>query len=177
MISFRISAQVPQWQVKGGSIEKAVRSAIRRIFNGLKQDINRKVKERYTVKGGEVKSTIRTYVSGLSGYLESTGKPIGLEKFQIRPKKRPRRMPATGTFAQVVRGQGDYLRQAWIRNGRVYERRTRKRFPIKRFYGPSEPGMLSSLPMSSFIESKINERLNKNLDHEIAAAVLGFLDG
>ena len=151
-----------------GNLERAVKSAIRRTFAGLKRDIGQKIKQRYTLASSNVTRTLQTRISGLSGTLTSTGAKIPVEKFRVKPRRRLKRQPAGGVFAENVRGQGGFIRRAFLqKSGGVYERTGRARFPIKRIKGPSAPSMLSSIPVSSFIEQKIEERLNKNLMHEI----------
>lgn len=148
-------------------LERAIRSGLKRTVNGLKKDIGTKVKQRYTIASGAVTKTIKTRASGLTAELTSRGNVNPLERFKINPKKRLKRQPPGGVFAENVRGQGGYLRHAFIKGKGVYERTTAKRFPIKKFYGPSAPGMMNSLPMSSFILKRVAERLDVNINHEL----------
>lgn len=159
-----------------GAMERAGRSAVRRTMKGGRQDAARKIAQRYTIRTGLVISTIRTRLSGMVGEMKSSGSRHPMEKFQIRPKRRPRIMPAGGVHALIVRGQGGMLPHAFLqRNGGVYERVSASRFPLRRLYSPSSPGMLAVPPVSSYIVTKMEERLGINLEHEARAVLGGFL--
>lgn len=150
-------------------LDRAIRSAVRRTLRGGKKDAGTKVKQRYTIKAGEVIRTIRLKQSGFSGSMTSSGSRNPLKKFMIRPRSRPRKMPAGGVFAMNVIGQGGQIRRAFLmRSGNVFERVGRSRYPIKPITGPAAPGMLSSPPVSSFIVAHMSQRLAINLDHELA---------
>ena len=151
-----------------GKIPRAVGSAIRRTLRGGRKDAGTKIKERYTINAGHVTRTIRTQVAGFSGSMKSSGGRNPLSRFHLRPKSRPRIMPAGGVFVQNVRGQGGNLAHAFLqRNGEPYEREGRSRYPIKRITGPSAPGMMSSPPVSSYLLDKMQRRLQINLEHEL----------
>lgn len=157
-------------------LRRAVRSAIERTLRGAKKDAGSKVKSRYTINAGHVIETIRLKNSGLSGEMTSKGGRNKLSLFKLRPSARPRRMPAGGVFVQNVKGQGGYLRRGFLqRNGEPYERVSTSRYPLRRFSGPSAPGMLSSPPVSSFIVANMRERLEINLAHELSAVAGGFI--
>ena len=159
-----------------GALEKAGANAVRRTLKGGRQDAARKIAQRYTSSVSLVTKTIQTRASSLHGEMGSSGSRNPMEKFKINPKKRPRVMPPNGVFAQIVRGQGGNIRRAFLqKNGGVYERVGRERFPLRRFYSPSAPGMLAVPPVSSYIVQKMEERLGVNLEHAMQAVVGGFL--
>lgn len=157
-------------------LRRALRIAVNRTLKGAQKDAGTKIKERYTINAGHVTSTIRLKSSGLSGAMTSTGGRNKLSRFLLRPKSRPRRMPSGGVFVQNVKGQGGYLRRGFLqRNGEPYERVGTARFPIRRFTGPSAPGMLSSPPVSSYIVAHMRERLEINVMHSLNAIAGGFI--
>ena len=157
-------------------LRRAVRSAINRTLRGAKKDAGSKIKQRYTINAGHVTRTIRTKASGLSGAMTSTGGRNKLSLFLLRPKSRPRKMPAGGVFVQNVRGQGGNLRHAFLmRNGEPYERTTSARFPIQRKTGPAAPQMIGSPKVAPYIVANMSQRLQINLEHELAATMGGFL--
>lgn len=159
-----------------GGVEKAGADAVRRTIRGGRKDAAQKIKERYTIPYGVVMKTLKTRSSGLHGEMGSSGSRNPMEKFKITPKKRPRAMPPGGVFAQIVRGQGGNIRRAFLqKNGSVYERVGRERFPLRRFYSPSAPGMISSPKVSSYIVDKMQERLTKSLNHAMQAILSGYL--
>ena len=156
-------------------LEKAGRRAVQRTLRGGKQDAARKVAQRYTIKTGKVTSTIRTRQSGLSGVMSSKGARNMLKEFILRPRTRPRKMPAGGVYVQNVRGQGGNLLHAFLqKGGGVFEREGRSRYPIRHLTGPSAPQMLGNPIVGPHIESKMFQRLQVNLDHELNAVLGGF---
>lgn len=159
--------------VDEGKLRRALRSAVMRTLRGAKKDAGTKIKQRYTIAASEVTRTIRLKASGLSGSMTSSGPRNSLSKFILRPKSRPRKMPAGGVYVQNVRGQGGQIRRAFIqKNGQPYERVGVPRFPIKRLTGPAAPQMLGSPHVAPFIVRKMEERIGINIEHEVAA--LGF---
>lgn len=159
-----------------GGLERAANSAIRRTLKGGRQDAGRKIAQRYTSPASLITKTILTKINGLTGEMTSKGSRNPIERFKINPKSRPRKMPPGGVYAQIVRGQGGNIRRAFLqKNGGVYERVGTSRFPLRRFYSPAAPQMLSVPPVSSFIVQKMEQRLGKNLEHEMNAVLGGFL--
>ena len=141
-----------------------------RTLKGAKKDAGTKVKQRYTIAAGKVTSSIKLKCSGLSGSMTSSGGRNKLPSFILRPKSRPKRPPAGGVYAQVVRGQGGQIPHAFIqKNGQPYERTTPRRFPIKRLTTVSNPGMLSNPHVAPFIVRKMEQRIGINVEHEVAA--------
>lgn len=158
-----------------GGVERAASRAIKRTLRGGRAEISRKVRERYTIKAGEILKSLRTKVSGLSGEITSTGRHIALHRFNIRPRKRPRKMPRGGVFAQVIKGGGGMLPHAFVMpQGQVAERVNKARLPVKTLQGPSAPQMVGNLNIAPQIQAKMGERLGINFAHEAAAVLGGF---
>jgi len=156
----------------GGNLERGISSAIRRSLTAVKKEIGIKIKHRYTIAAGAVTRTITIKSSGMSGELRSSGGKNPLERFKIKPRRRLKKPPAGGVFAENVRGEGGYIRRGFLqKNGGVYERLSKARFPLKKFSGPSAPGMLSSTPVSTFVIAKLEEKLAKNLQQVLGAAI------
>lgn len=181
MITIRIDpppdlkAKIQRLAMIPGALERGAKNAVRRTLRGGKQDASRKIAQRYTIKAGEVIKTIRLKQSGVSGEMSSRGGRNPLKKFHLRPRSRPRKMPPGGVFVQNVRGQGGNIRRGFLqRSGNVYERVGRPRFPIKQLKGPSAPGMLGNPIVGPYIEGKMFQRLQVNLDHELSAILGGF---
>ena len=162
--------------VDEGKLRRAIRSAVLRTLRGARRDAGTKIKQRYTIAAGRVTRTIKLRAMGLGGEMSSSGSRNKLSNFVLRPRSRPKRMPAGGVFVMNVRGQGGNIRHAFLqRNGEPYERTTRKRFPIRRLSGPSAPGMLSNPHVAPFIVARMEERLGVNLEHEIGAVLGGWM--
>lgn len=181
MITIRIEpppdleAKIQRLSMTPGALERAAKRAVGRTLRGGKKDAGTKVKQRYTINAGEVIRTIKLKQSGLNGEMTSRGSRNPLKKFNLRPRKRPRKMPAGGVFVQNVRGQGGNLLHAFLqKSGNVYERVGRPRFPIRHLKGPSAPGMLGNPHVGPHIENKMFQRLQINLDHAVNAILGGF---
>lgn len=157
-------------------MERAAKSAVRRTLKGGKKDAGQKIAQRYTLRSSLVTETIKTRTSGLNGEMTSKGGRFPLPTFYHQPKKRINPQPAAGIFVQNVKGEGGNLFHAWSKyKGGIFQRVGRERFPIHGFTGPAAPQMLGSVPVSSFIVSKMRERLGINIEHEANAVINGFL--
>lgn len=156
-------------------LPRAIRSAVRRTLRGAKKDAGTKAAARYLIGAGEVTRTIRLSQSGYNGSMTSSGARNPLKKFKINPRSRPRKMPRSGVYAQVVRGQGGQIFHAFLqRSGSVVERVGKPRFPLRTLRTVAVPQMLSNQHVGPFIEAKMATRLGINLDHELAAAMGGL---
>ena len=154
-------------------LERAATRAVRRTLRGGKQDASRKIAQRYTIRAGVVVKTIRLTQSGFSGEMSSRGGINPLRLFRLKPKSRPRKMPAGGVFVQNVKGQGGYIRKGFLtRGGNVVSRIGASRYPLRGHGGPSSPGMLSKV--GDEVSDKMFQRLTINLDHELSAVLGGF---
>lgn len=158
-----------------GGLERACTRAVRRTLRGGKQDAARKIAQRYTIRAGVVTKTLKISQSGLSGAMTSSGRVNPLRLFRLRPRSRPKRMPKGGVYVQNVKGQGGYIRKGFLTSsGNVVSRAGSSRYPLRGHAGPSSPGMLGNPHVGPFIESKMFQRLQINLDHELSAVLGGF---
>ena len=165
-----------------GAPEKAAKTAIRKSINGAKTDAKKKVRERYTIKQKYVTRTIQTKMEGLSARLISKGPVNDLSYFITKPKSVPKRRLAVGKYlySQVVKGQGGTIAHAFLANmqsGHVgVMRRTNGNasLPIEKLAGPSTPQMIGHPTVVSFLETKVEERLSKNMEHEVEAFLMGY---
>lgn len=154
------------------NLDSAIKSAVRRTLRGAKQEASRRVRARYVANTGEFVKTLRLRQSGYNGSMTSAGPRTPLKKFHVRPSRRPRKMPAGGVYATVVRGQGGAILHAFLqRSGGVFERVGRSRFPIRQLKSVSAPGAFGNPHVGPFIEANMYQRLQVNLDHELAYAL------
>lgn len=159
--------------VDENKLRRALRSAVMRTLRGARREAGRRIAQRYTIAAGKVTKTIKLSAMGLSGEMMSQGSRNKLQWFVVRPKTRPRKMPPGGVFVMNVKGQGGFLRRAFLgNNGYVFERVGQPRYPIHTRMGPSSPGMLGSDKVAPFIVRKMQERLGIEIEHEVSA--LGF---
>lgn len=158
-----------------GGLERGVRRAVKRTLRGGRQDAGRKIAERYTIRAGVVTKTIRLRQSGFSGEMQSRGGVNPSRLFKMRPRRRPRKMPMGGVYIQNVKGQGGYISKGFLTHGgNPVSRRGLSRYPLRGHGGPSSPGMLGSPAVGPFVENKMFQRLQINLDHELNAILGGF---
>ena len=139
-------------------LQTRLRSAVRNTLRAGKQELQTRVKARYTAKDPMSLGKTKTTASSLNGSLKVGGGRNQLRKFIIRPTSRPRRMPPGGVFANVVRGQGGMIRRGFLqRSGGVYERVGASRFPIRQLKTVSLPGMATRV--GDHVEAKMAQRL------------------
>lgn len=170
-----------------GAAQKAAKTAIRKTVRGAKQDAVRKVKERYTIQPGSISCTIDTAMSGggLSGELRSKGRVNSLAAFKHNPRSVPKNRWPTGKYlyAQVIKGEGGTIAHAFLarmESGHVgiFQRgdhgETNTSTPISELNGPSVPQMLESETICEFLQKRMGERLQSNMDHEVNAFLMGY---
>ena len=161
-------------------IDKAQKAAIKKTITGIRRYAAQKVKEDYLIKGKYVTRTLSTRFYENRGELWSRGGVNDLRYFKTRPTGIPKRRPKKGIFAQVRRDSGGgYLPHAFMvgmQSGHVgvFERTSRRAYPIEKRSGPSTPGMLSNPKVSGAIQKRMEERLEINVDHEIRAVLAGY---
>ena len=170
-----------------GAAEKAAKTAIRKTVRGAKQDAARKVKERYTIKPAYITRTIRFdfQAGGLAAAFRSKGRVNDLAYFKHRPQSVPKHRPPKGSylFSQVIKGEGGTIEHAFLakmKSGHigVFQRAghgaQNSSLPIEKLSGPSTPQMLESPTVSAFIQKRMEERLQSNIDHEVNAFLMGY---
>lgn len=156
-------------QINLGGLRQRLTGAVRRTLQDARQYGRDKVTQRYTARNAGNMGSQRLKASGLSGSLSIGGRRNQLKKFIISPRSRPKRMPAGGVYAQVVRGQGGQIRRAFLqRNGGVYERTGTSRFPIRQLKTISATGMWKA------VSSPVVARMSARLGLELNAALGGL---
>ena len=160
MIRFTANAQGDGFN---GDVEKAIRKALRESLKQLKKDAAAKMRQRYTAPAIGTKP-LKLRVAGLRGTLSTQGPRTPLNRFKTQPKGRLKKPPASGIFASVVRGQGDYLRSAFYARKVIFQRTSKT---IEKLFTVSPPGMLSNRPVYSDVIKKLQVNFDKNLSKEI----------
>ena len=153
---------IPTLRTNPNAIIRAIQKSIRQTLKDTKTDAATGIKQRYTNPSVGTRP-LKFKVNGLTGVLSSKGAANPLEKFKIQPRKRLKRPPKRGIFAQVVRGQGGFISHAFIYNKAVFARKGKPRTPIRRLKTVSAPGMLKPPPISNLILGKIQQRFDKHL--------------
>lgn len=116
-------------------------------------------------------------VGGQSGKVVITAKPIGLEKFTHSPRVPQNPPPKRGLRVTVFRGAPTRRGSAFKNpdkggNFRIFQRKTRRRYPIKKLFGPSTYTLLRYDKRNlDLLKLRLTQRLNK----ETASQVSRFL--
>ena len=154
-------------------IPKAASRAINRALENARSNFVKDVRESYHLKARDVRDTIkitRARHNDLVGEVKSTGSPLPLSSFKVRPStvNGRRRIPLR---VSVRKGQVSELDRAFnarVGGGvKVFERVGKSRLPIKKLYGPSVPQALGNDQIVNEVAKKARETLNDRLDHEI----------
>ena len=167
---------------------KVVTRALNKTLTGVKTDASAAIREVLTAKKKAVDETFKIKkASGkdMSAYIASTGKPIPLISFAHQPTKagiriQVRRQSAKklwpGTFKKQLKSghQGIFQREYHatprqpVRPGFPYGKLPREyRLPMKEKFGPRAPDILSNQPVMSKVIKQAQERLHKNIEHEM----------
>lgn len=162
-------------------VKKAMVRAINRSVEGARTDAVKKVCEEYAIKPSDVRKTIviaRASSSKMEAQIISTGRPIPLIKFNVKPKKAPAKgtkvVKRKAVIAGVKFGNAEEIPNSFIaqmKSGHVgvFSRANNApRLPIEQKYGPSVPQMIGNKDVIDFIEKRARERLDKELRHQIA---------
>lgn len=165
-------------------VPRAAMAAINKTIAGYRTDAKKEVVKRYEVGARAVHKSIeisRANKSALSAFALSQGKPISLSKFKVKPKRVQRKGRNNKKIAVAVKkgGKMTTLNRAFIVQYKsehlgVAERETRNRYPIKELYGPSIPKMLENEGVMRTLEGYAEDRLRKNLDHEVYRIMKGY---
>lgn len=161
--------------------ERALSNAINRGISRVKTGAVKRVKEIYTVQTGAFNEAKRIRVNkastgNLVGFVSFAGYKIPLYKFKVTPtapgvKKQVR--------AAVMKGGGTPFEDAFIaqmRSGNigVFERETKKRFPIEEKMGLSAAQMVGNEKIIETLEEEAQQLVNQRLEHEIDRLLSGY---
>jgi hypothetical protein len=152
-------------RLKPEQIKQVSKHAVARTLTMTKTDINRKARELYTVKAGELTKSLKVVKAGLSGIIKSTGSPLPLTAFKMSPAKvikTKRRLSV-----EVKKGGLKPIKRGFLIAKGPRQRTSIRKYPIKRLYGPSAPQMLGEDSILDSINKKATENLEKRLVHEI----------
>lgn len=159
--------------------ERALLNAMRRAMTEARTAGTRKVREVYAIPYRDVLQsfcmTKRPSRSDLSGELTSRGKSLMINKFRFRPTH-----DTTGSRRKLVRvsvkreGGLKPLGQAFVHEGKVFQRVGRPSYPIKPVYAISIPQLLGNKDVVEVVEKTLMGATEKRLDHEIYRLLNGF---
>ncbi len=166
-------------------------NAINRAITNVKSNMVKKASEKYLVKPKDVREAIpkpqKAKITNLTGYINSVGYKIALNKFKVSPNK-PTSIKSRPEYhvAQVLKNgstknlsgddkqsKGFVVKFASGHVG-VYERlkgkKTKKGKGLEELiplYGPSIPEMLGTKDINKYIIDEAQKTIKKRIDHEI----------
>lgn len=163
-------------EVSKKDVPKAIVAALNRTIQTVGTDMKREAVKRYEIKAGEVQKTLklkRASTSQMQANAQSTGRPLGLFHFKVKPRKRPTKKIKN---IQVKIKKADGYKaiktspKAFIANKNalnVFKRVGKSRLPIERLTTLSIPQMISNPEALEYIQSHAQETLEKRTAHEI----------
>lgn len=153
------------------NVRAASSLAINRTLPHARKKLVEKARERYVVKPGPLKGSIRLLKSGagsMTGMVKSSGHPLPLSYFQTR-------------FPQTKRASARVLRQGSLKPVKgllkmryIFYRRQPARYPLAIPAGPSAPQMVGYDKGVSAILPDVEEYLNQRFLHEVTYRFKGF---
>lgn len=166
--------------------KKAASSALNRVGAGVATELNRKTREEYTAKAGDIKNTIRVRNNGSNSVnVSSKGPNLSLPKFKISPKARVPGKKQKPIKVAVKKTGGKKLKSGFISDlssghSGVFTRTpgvTKKRkknakgdypgLPIEEGFGPAAPIMMNNTQIVKHVEEEAEKRMITRLDHEV----------
>ena len=153
-------------------ITKARVRACNRTATGTRTQVSKRVREKIRVKASVVKDhtkILKATPLKPEARVEVEGFPLPLSAFGPRQTKR-------GVTVGIEKGKKRQLKEgaffSTMKSGHkgVFKRQGKDRLPIDEKYGPNIPGIVSGNTWKK-IEKYTNDRLERELDHEINRAL------
>jgi hypothetical protein len=161
--------------------------ALNKTLAGVKTDASSAIRAEITASKSAVDGTFKTEkatTTRVRAAIASTGKPLPLIEYSAKQTKkgvsvqvkraRPRKVIAGAFIADLKSGHKGAFWREWhgqkkqAKQNLPYGKLPRKyRLPIKQLYGPRVPDIMSNDPVMKIILAQADERLHKNLMHEL----------
>lgn len=175
MIEYQVDEQMlEEVQAKLGAMKAKAPTVISRALNKTattaRVDLASKAQATYTVKSGGFKKdmTIKKASAGrLEAVIHSEGRPLDIDRFHITAPKK------TGAKANIIKGGGlKQLIKGNIKafkgtgklNGKIYQRRSTARLPIKKLSSNSIPKMIGN---EEKVYGVVKPSIDRNLQHYV----------
>ena len=162
-------------EVSKKDVPKAVVSALNRTIKTVGTDMKREAVKGYEIKAGDVQKTLkigRASASNMQANASSTGRPLGLFHFKVKPRKPTKRAKNIKVKIKKTDGYKEIKTnpKAFIANKNalnVFKRVGKNRLPIERLATLSIPQMISQPQALERIQTHAEETLEKRVKHEI----------
>lgn len=157
-------------------VPKAIVAALNRTIQTVGTDMKREAVQRYEIRSGDVQKTLkikRASASNMQANALSTGKPLGLFHFKVKPRKRPTKrikyikvkIKKTDGYKEIKTNPKAFIAEKNALN--VFKRVGKSRLPIERLTTLSIPQMISNPEALANIQKHAQETLEKRTAHEI----------
>ncbi|MBQ9273295.1 MAG: phage tail protein [Succinivibrio sp.] len=159
-----------------GGAHKAVARALNRTAQTTRTALSRKVTERYTVKAGDVKSSMKMTRAGkeLEARIDIESPRIDASKFKLKPRQDTTGQPNKKVTAEYLKGSPFQVKKGFIWHGHLFEREEEKRLPINKMTGPAIAQMAGSEQVIEEVEERASDALSRNLEHEVTVLLEGW---
>jgi hypothetical protein len=148
-----------------------VSRALNRAAEATKTKAVKATASRYYVKQADVRQkvvTIKSSKTRLRAIVRSVDSKLPLERFKVSPLRNIPKKPPVLRIGVKREGDLKAFKGAFvIPNLKIYERIGKKRYPIKRLYGPAIPQMVGSEKTRAEVQIESMNVYNKRFAHEI----------
>lgn len=153
--------------IKNG-VPRALAPAINRALDKGRTTVKREIRKEYLIKAGDIPIAVQGASQGnLNGQIVVASGMLPLDRFQVRPRGVARR-PVGGLYAQVKKGSGGNISDAFNIPGKVaFRRRGSSRLPIKRLYTIGAAIMASQPNVGPEVNKQMALTLARRIDHEL----------
>ena len=158
---------------------KVLKPAFGRALQAGKTEAKRQATAVYHIKPQEFNNKTYAKYNGVDhnddeiiGSITFVGSPIPLMKFNVTPKKPPKKniAPKASVIKTNSQVAFDRLNDVFVQqmtSGHIGIFKRKESGKLKELYAPSTPKMLENEVVMGGIESRVNEVINQRIDHEI----------
>lgn len=183
--SLRIKVEVPKKDIRklskaladrSSAQKRATYQAIKKTLRASPKMVTDLARGQITAKVKDLKDSVKTrqIQGGEGGVVRVKAKPISLEKFSHSPRVPRNPPPKKGVRSSVRIGQPHYHRHAFKapdKGGtfRIFERKGKSRYPIKKLFGPSTYTLLRYNPRNrEILRTRLSDRFKKELASQLS---------
>lgn len=158
-------------RVAAPKVNRALATAVNGTLGNVRTQAAKQIRVKSSLPAKDVKrglSIWRATANNLAGNVRGVGKPHSLKRFKPRMTKRGAVAKVWGTrqsFAGAF--TNDFL------GGHIYKRTSKKRYPIKKLYGPGVAQVMAQEEVFSALQQIGQERLSANVIRQLDRAIAG----
>ena len=150
----------------GKNFPKAAKDAVLRGLQKGRTTADKLVRQRYALLQKDVLPKLKVELDPQGGYLQAKGPMLPVSKFNPTQVKK-------GVKVTITKGKRGLIEHAFFKKGRVWERRTAARYPIKIVSTAGVQLMTSVKLVSDKIEEAIEKETSKRLASNVERALAG----